>query len=93
VRRLDPAPPPRSDSAHTGVQSRPPVDRQALEAEGMRACVRASTSDGSAGPRDPYYRSLQAHPIKKAHEMAREKTMPTTLRMSDVTGGKLFYYV
>jgi hypothetical protein len=36
---------------------------------------------------------LQAHPIKKAHEMAREKTMPTTLRMSDVTGGKLFYYV
>jgi hypothetical protein len=37
--------------------------------------------------------ALQAHPIKKAHEMAREKTMPTTLRMSDVTGGKLFYYV
>eukprot|EP01047_Picozoa_sp_COSAG01_P049238 COSAG01_NODE_4863_length_4674_cov_3.016175_1_plen_62_part_10 len=28
---------------------------------------------------------LQAHPIKKAHEMAREKTMPTTLRMSDIT--------
>eukprot|EP01047_Picozoa_sp_COSAG01_P031375 COSAG01_NODE_2225_length_8134_cov_4.268326_9_plen_183_part_00 len=36
---------------------------------------------------------LQAHPIKKAHEIPREKTMPTTLRMSDVTGGKLFYYV
>ena len=37
--------------------------------------------------------TLQAHPIKKGGEMAREKTMPTTLRMSDVTGGKLFYYV
>ena len=36
---------------------------------------------------------LQAHPIKKGGEMAREKTMPTTLRMSDITGGKLFYYV
>eukprot|EP01047_Picozoa_sp_COSAG01_P010753 COSAG01_NODE_461_length_16698_cov_113.458160_15_plen_78_part_00 len=31
--------------------------------------------------------------VKKGHEIPREKTMPTTLRMSDVTGGKLFYYV
>jgi hypothetical protein len=31
---------------------------------------------------------LQAHPIKKGGEIPREKTMPKTVRMSDVTGGK-----